>query len=375
MCRQVLNVGIRTEKVNGQNIFGMGYIALQIAKKLVHCDNIAVHAIRGSRKTHSFYKECKGITIPAYPKKLWGSLAPVYVRFYGLDIIHYPDHNVFPLYFKAANKVIVTIHGLMPLQVPKELIYKPANRRMIKYLSNPQKYLDAITTVSDFSKQSIIDEFGVPESMIYVIPNGVDTSVFCPKSSLNDNTVRDNKIESPFLLHVSNLKKVKNFETVFEVFKQLSALYPRLKLVVVGGLPETLLYYQNLIRDSGFSKRVSFLGVVTGNSLATLYREASLLLFPSHYESFGLPVLEAMACGCPVVASNIPSFKEFSTNCALFFPPSDAKSMGIAAQNLIENNEYRHKISVRGVQAAKNYTWDIVAEKYAKLYLKITNRQ
>ena len=375
MKRHIPNIGFRTEKVNGQNVYGMGNIALQIAKNLIHRDDIALYAIRSSIKSHSFYNECKGISIPAYPKHLWDRLAPAYVRLYGLDLMHYPDHNVFPLYCKPARNVIVTIHGLMPFQVPKEMIYKPANKRMIKFLSHPKKYVNAIATVSEFSKKSIIDEFGVPSSMIHVIPNGIDISVFCPNSKLNDHTLRDNGIVPPYILHVSNLKKVKNFETVFEVFKKLTTLYPSLKLVVAGGLPETLFNYQKLIHDSGFSERVKFLGVVIGNSLATLYREASLLLFPSYYESFGLPVLEAMACGCPVIASNIPSFKEFSAECACLFPPTDFEAMAEASHKLLNDPGYRQKLAVRGIKLAGNYTWSVIAEKYAKLYLKIIDKQ
>lgn len=245
---------------------------------------------------------------------------------------------------------IITIHDLNHIDRPengsflKSLYYKLILKRMCK------KAL-GILTVSEFSKRKIVSWSGVDEGKIFVVGNGVSTSLLsgCDKYA----------IDSEYIFCVGNRKRHKNEVGALRAFH--SANIPvQVKIIFTGCPSDEMLC---VISELNIEERVFFVGEVDDETLTRIYRGALFLLFPSFYEGFGLPIVEAFACGTPVITSNITAMPEIAGDAALLVDPYDISSMSSAISNLYYNNELRTVLINRGFSRAKDFTWRAVAEK------------
>ena len=302
-----------------------------------------------------------------------------------LDLVHFPHFNVPFFYF---GKFIVTIHDLILIKYPtvrattlspwlywiKNLAYRmiiwSAVHRAIK-----------IVTVSNFTKQDILKHFSVEADKVEVIYEGV-ANLAKGRDSLFDKNSHDKEallrynISKPFLLYVGNVYPHKNLERLLKVFSKIRAKQPDLHLVLVGKED----YFQeqlkvvakkmSLWRASGDSP-VIFSGYVADDDLEVLFKEATSYVFPSLYEGFGLPPLEAMAKGCAVVSSNRSSMPEVLGEAALYFDPEDETDMETKIIKIISDKSLREKLIAKGYEQAKLYSWWECARAINKIYQKI----
>jgi glycosyltransferase involved in cell wall biosynthesis len=240
---------------------------------------------------------------------------------------------------------------------------------------------DLIFTVSKFSKEEILKHTKCNPDKIKVVYNGVDFSRFNNRySSEISRTVLDKyKINFPYILFVGNVKPHKNLQSALKGFREFienSSKFSKVKFVIVGkreGFITGDLEVIYLLNQSFYSSRVQFTGWVRDEDLPDLYQNAQAFIFPSVYEGFGFPPLEAMAAGCPVISSDFACMPEIYGSAAHYFDPTDPKDIGKKIFEVLCNAELKNRLIEKGLARAQEYTWEkAISEKlvYVENYIQ-----
>jgi len=328
-------------------------------------------------------KVCLKISWYSWQEQL---LMPFYLWREKLDLIHFPHFNV-PLL--TPTKFIVTIHDLILTHFPTRrattlnpFIYylKSLAYRLVIFVAI--KRAKKIITVSEFTKNDLITQFGVKADKIVVTYEGVSNlakgrdSLFVAKLD-NQETLKQYHIANKFLLYVGNAYPHKNLEVLLRVFAKLLLRQPDLRLVLIGKED----YFYNRVHDSAralnlwqrenINSPVVFPGYVSDAQLEILYREARAYIFPSLYEGFGLPPLEAMARSCPVVSSNRASLPEILGSAALYFNPEDESEMLEKIWQILNEGALRESLIAQGLEQVKKYSWWQCANQTLMVYHQV----
>jgi glycosyltransferase involved in cell wall biosynthesis len=223
------------------------------------------------------------------------------------------------------------------------------------------KKADKIITISENTKNDIIKLMGIPHKKIETIYLGVDPA------PLKNNLSHEYTIESPYILFVGMLEPRKNIVGLIRAYAALKNKKSH-KLIIVG--KKGWMYEQIflLVKELHLEKDVLFLGYVPEHALSQLYRGASCFVYPSFYEGFGIPVLEAMAHGCPVITSKNSSMEEIAKEVALLVDPSNEEAIMKAITFILAYKEEREKMIQKGLHHIKKFQWKTMAEKTKKLY-------
>ncbi len=288
-----------------------------------------------------------------------------------LDLVHIPYFNI-PIFYPG--RFIVTIHDLTILHfdtgkattLPLPL-YKFRRFGYYLALAVGLRRAEKIITVSQATKQEIIDHFRIDSGKIVVTHEGVDK-----KFQISNFKFQISKriIKDPYFLYVGNAYPHKNLETLLRAFHQIfqgdplqskGPPYENLRLVLVG---KNDYFYRKLSRED----HVIFFGEASDVQLQNLYKNAIALVFPSLMEGFGLPGLEAMAAGTPVVCSNIPVFREIYGYAAFYFVPLDANDLFGKLTEITSNRSLRKNLIERGLVKIKSYSWKKLAEQTLAAY-------
>ncbi|HHT5678574.1 TPA: glycosyltransferase family 4 protein [Raoultella planticola] len=271
----------------------------------------------------------------------------LYVTFHS-GIYFSPGYNA-PLFF--LKKTILTVHDLNHIDVDhnsnllKKIYYRFVLRRACRRSRK-------IFTVSEFSKKRICEWADIPSSQVDVVGNGVS-------EEFNPNI---KPYEGKYILVVGNRKRHKNELRALKAFS-IANIPKDINLLFTGEQSEEL---ESYISNHNLQDRVFFMGRVDNNKLASLYKGARMLLFPSLYEGFGLPVIEAMACGTPVITSNTTSLPEVSGDAAILVDPLNINEIKAAIESLNFDSELCSKLIKRGLERAKMFSWENTAEKIKK---------
>jgi glycosyltransferase involved in cell wall biosynthesis len=265
------------------------------------------------------------------------------------------DYRVF--YSPGFNPVIYspipfvfTICDLIHLHFPGNLkfakniyynfIIKPAARRA-----------HTIITISEFSKKTIMDWANLPEDKVKVVGCGVSASI--------SNVGNKYQPGYPYLLHVGNTKPHKNVERLLLAFS-MARIDPKFKLILTGTPTPSL---EKIIQNKSLENRVIFCRNLTEQKLAEYYRGANAVVFPSLYEGFGLPVVEAMASGVPALTSNTTSLPEIAGEAALLVDPHEADAITKGIEKITQDSALRNELIEKGLKQARLFSWDNVASK------------
>jgi glycosyltransferase involved in cell wall biosynthesis len=301
----------------------------------------------------------------------WGM--PRLLNKHKLDLVHFPHFNVPLLYFRP---FVITIHDLILLHFPT---VRSTTRShiwyWIKFLVYKLVILSAIhrakriITVSEFTKKDILTNYGVSESKIEVTYEAVDNFFSQPS---NDAENKEKILEKygiirPYILYVGNAYPHKNLDRLASAFKMVLSRNSNLHLVLVG---KEDYFYHRLKKDVAKKqiKNIIFAGFVPDEDLKTVYFDALAFIFPSLYEGFGLPPLEAMANGTAVASSDQKCMKEILGESALYF---NAKNEGLIAEGIekvINDSELRNSLIQKGKEQVKKYSWERMAKKTLEIY-------
>ena len=262
-------------------------------------------------------------------------------------IVFSPGYNV-PLLF--LNRYIFFVHDLNHIDIDSNssLLKRAYYNFLIKRAC--RKAL-LIFTISNFTKNRICDWAGVSVSKVINISAGVSPE-FCL-------TVNPAKFDFKYFLCVSNRKLHKNEFRLVEAFSKIKLRYD-MKLIFTG---HSNIELKNHISRFNLEDSILFVGDVTDNDLASLYKGAESLVFISLYEGFGLPVVEAMRCGTAVIASNIPPIAEISNDSALLVNPFSISDIECAMERMLIDHKFRHELILKGLENSSNFKWENVANK------------
>ncbi len=279
----------------------------------------------------------------------------------GVDVIHYPSHMEDPLRW-TFSKTVLTFHDLVPMVRPETSTQEIVDRfnRCVERLG----YVDELLTVSEFSRSEMVTKLGVDASRITVAHNGVDKIFFLERP--DEKIARKYSGGFPYILFVGTLEPRKNVEVLIEAFGELDE--PELKLLLVGKEGWESERVHSKVRESGLESAVIFPGYVPEEELPFLYQSAEVFVYPSLYEGFGMPVLEAMAAGAPVVTSNTSSLPEVAGDAAILVSPDSVSEIAEAIRGVMGNNQLRRKLTDRGKKRAGGFTWDRCARRTLEAY-------
>ena len=283
----------------------------------------------------------------------------------GCDIFLSPHYNI-PVFPVKAEKRAVIIHDVYHLAFYGRLtgLQKLYAKFMIKSATERS---DAVITVSSFSKSEILKYTDIDESKINVVYCGLDAESFDDNYKGNYGTIKEKyKLPDKFFLFVSNIKPHKNLYNLLAAFKEILEKSERYKLVVVGEYKKLITADKDVFKLIDGSEKLKrntvFTGYISRPELNALYRMAFALVFPSLYEGFGLPPLEAMICGCPVLASSAASVPEACGNAALYFDPYNIHDIKEKLELFMSDPDLRNSLIMKGHENFKKFTWESFSE-------------
>lgn len=317
----------------------------------------------GTAAPHGLRHEPEPLHLPTNPGWALTGLPRAASRA-GVDLIHAPAYTA-PL--TSSIPVVLTIHDVSYERRPEFYPYRRDALRRAFYRRSARA-ASRILTDSEFSAGEIAAAYGIDRTNITVAPLGV-TSTFAPSHppSLPSGATAD-KPSDPFVLHVGDLHERRNLPMVLRAVLQLRSRGTSVSLVTAGvdrGVGPAL---DDLARAAGDADAIRQLGRVDEEQLLTLYRTASALVYPSRYEGFGFPVLEAMATGTPVIASSAGSIPEVLGAAGILLDPDDAGAWAEAIAGVVADGERRESMRVRGLARAATFTWERTAQITLAVY-------
>ncbi|MCX8015404.1 MAG: glycosyltransferase family 4 protein [candidate division WOR-3 bacterium] len=265
------------------------------------------------------------------------------------------------------NQVIV-VHDLSPLIFPQ--IYPRLNKYYRYYLPLILKRCVQVISVSQFTKQEIIHYYNIDEKKITVIHEGYDVDVAI--SNDFENIKKEYNLDNFIICVASELSPRKNLPYLIKAISPLLKKLNHFSLVIVGKIDMRFFpSLQNLISKENLVGKVVFTNYISKEKLYQLYKAASLSIFSSIYEGFGLPILEAMACGTPVVSFKTSSIPEIAGDAAMLVELGDDAGLISAIEKIINDNEYRQKLVEKGIRRVKDFSWQKAAYDIFHLINKI----
>jgi glycosyltransferase involved in cell wall biosynthesis len=281
----------------------------------------------------------------------------------GCDLLHVPDYGPVP---RGAGAAVVTVHDLASFRTP-EAFTGPAGAWKRRTTARSLKRAGAVICVSEFTADELRDLFRVPESKLHVVRNGV--SPFPDPGRDPEDILAEHGVRKPFLLSVGTLEPRKNHERLLEAYSRLRA-EPGIphRLLILGrkgwkwtGVFETL----SRLR---LEDHVTFVHGARDDLLSAAYRAADALVYPSLYEGFGLPPLEAMISGTPAVVSSIPPHREVAGNAARFVDPEDPEDIADGIREVLCSAELRERLVREGFERVRELSWSRTARETLSVY-------
>ncbi|MFL5733693.1 MAG: glycosyltransferase family 4 protein [Chloroflexia bacterium] len=286
-----------------------------------------------------------------------------------LDLLH-SSYNV-PLF--ASCRLVVSVHDISFVHFP-EFFSKRDLRIMLNYIPYSMKRAQQVITLSESAAQDIEQVYGIPRSKITVTPLAA-RAPFTGTASVEEvsRLRRHHGLEDPYILAVGNLQPRKNLLRLFEAFAQLPPSASDVKLAVVGKAQwkESEIYRR--VTELQIEDRVVFTGYMDDEDLALLYQGSLGLVYPSIYEGFGLPILEAMACGAPVICSNTSSMPEVAGDAAILVDPLNVGEIAEAIASVVQSSAVREQLRERGRRQAALFSWENTARQTLEVYERCAN--
>jgi glycosyltransferase involved in cell wall biosynthesis len=300
---------------------------------------------------------------------------PLKLRRLGAELLHTP-HYVRPLFCPVPSVVTIhdCIHLLFPQYLPNRMAFRYARFLMGSAIRNSA----LVFTVSEASRADILRFYPATDpTKVHVVPNAIDAELLEDPGPEETERVRERyQIRGRFVLFAGNVKPHKNLERLIRAFARVRGQEGNedLRLVLLGDDVGRYASLRRTADEAGVRQDVRFFGFVPHQTLAALYRMATLFAFPSLYEGFGLPPLEAMACGTPVVTSRMSSLPEVVGDAALLVDPYSEEEIAQAIARVLDDEDLRHRLVERGLVRAASFSWERSVRQIHAGYLKALGR-
>ena len=356
---------------------GIGWCVWRITEQLVKRDDLDItinyfskgHTEEQRAQVYSFEKENVRIkeirNIKSWVYKMHSLIIPIpYKKLFGKDA----DASLFLNYYVppfASGKRISIVYDMVAKAYPETMDTKT---RLIlgTTLKSSIKRADRIVTISEAAKKEIVKYFKADPEKITVMPMGADEG-YMPKTEGLEEIKDFYGISGDYFLYLGTLEPRKNIETLIKAYRILKDSTENCpKLVIAGKKGWAYDGIFSAVKELGLADDVIFTGYLKRGEIPVMMTGATAFIFPSVYEGFGMPPLEAMACGCPVIASNVSAMPEVIADAGILCDPEKPEEFAKAMEMLMNDGEMRKVLSEKGILRAKNYTWENAAEIFIK---------
>lgn len=292
------------------------------------------------------------------------------------DVLFVPSHS---LPFVLAHKNVVIIHDIGFLKYPQN--YSPKQYlHLVNTTKLDLKKADYIITISQFVKKTLIDTYYADPNKIKVVPLGVDREKFVDNFS---QKIVDEVLEKypptiakhPYFFFIGRLDHRKNIVNIIKAFSDFKFKNKTDHVLLLAGKAGH--GYQEILKESeksSFSSDIVFCDYVSDEDLPVILSQAEIFLFPTLYEGFGLPILEAQACGVPVICSNTTSMPEITGDSALLVNPENFQEIGLAIKKLIDNPTLAVRLREKGLENIKSYNWQTFSRETLKILIELSKK-
>ncbi|MFC1615741.1 glycosyltransferase family 4 protein [Patescibacteria group bacterium] len=361
-----LKIGIDVRTAAGEKD-GKGWYTFLLVENLLKLDNYNEYILYTKAGIPAFaeYKNAQQKIIES-SNLLWHQKVKKNSIKEDVDVFFAPSSYIIPSILPKKIKSIVTVHDLVALLYPKNhskkavLVEKLLLKKVVKKSAK-------ILTVSKNTKADLLNKFDMGEDKIDVIYCSASNSFKELETENLINYQKQNQIPSKFFLAVGTVIPRKNYQKLVQAFALVHKTYPEYHLLIVGkegwGTEKVL----DEVEKNYLDKHVHFLDYVSQSGLINLYNLATAFVFPSLYEGFGIPPLEAMKCGCPVIASNRSSVPEVVGKAAILVDPNDQNGIAQAMKKFITDAMLRESFREKGLKQAQNFSWRKSAEKLLEI--------
>ena len=289
----------------------------------------------------------------------------------GFDLFHFL-YNAPPLWTPCP--FVLTLHDLSYLHVPEMVSWVNRTTSWLQFRLKAAK-ADRIIALSENTRRDIVRWLRIPESRIDVVYHGVEPAFAPAPPECKAALARRLRLDRPFLLYVGTYLPHKNLDTLVRAFSRLAGSWPGpLDLVLAGKPGRNSANIQQLVRHLGLESRVRMPGFVPEEDLPALYSLCSAFVFPSKYEGFGMPLLEAMACGAPVLSSRSSCLPEVGGDGAGYFRTEDEEGLAGLLERTLRDEDFRRDLVRRGRERARQFSWHAAARRTLSTYQRALGR-
>ena len=284
-----------------------------------------------------------------------------------IDLFHGPNYR---LPARGLHGSVVSIYDLSVARLPQLFRKAIGRRRDFAKSKRVAQTADRVITISQNSARDIMDLYGVPKERIAVIYCGIGDEFFPETDQALIKKIRKQYgLENrDYILFVGGSDPRKNVVTILKAYSALSEVHQQTALVLVGSMKKRSKEIFKIIHHNHLERNVIMAGDIPQESLRVLYSQAAVFVFPSLYEGFGMPMLEAMACGAPVIASNTSSIPEVAGDAAVFVEPTDAEALANSIQSVLKDRGTQESIKSKGFARAKLFSWETAARQTMEVY-------
>jgi glycosyltransferase involved in cell wall biosynthesis len=347
---------------------GIGLYASRLLAALAAIDRQNEYVVLQSRNDRSSLANGPRVhrhSLWTPPHNRWEQVTlPLELAPLGLDLLHSPDF-IPPMRWRGRS--VITVMDLAFLRFPHLLTDE--SRRYYGQVSKAVARADAILAISQSTKSDLVDLLDAPAGKITVTYLAADPACQPVTEPGRLDAIRRNYgLPADYVLFVGTLEPRKDLPTLLRAFASLGPQARDICLAIAGRPGWLYQEVYDLVKTLGVGERVRFLGGVPAGDLPALYSGARLFVLPSLYEGFGMPVLEAMACGAPVICANTSSLPEIAGDAALQFPPGDAAALAQAITQLLSDASLHRQLRERGLAQAARFSWEATARLTLAVY-------
>jgi glycosyltransferase involved in cell wall biosynthesis len=375
-----MKIGIDIRTAGGEKA-GKGRFTFNIVRSLLKQDKKSRYFLYADSGIAGFeeFENAQLVVIDAKGLS-WHRAVIKDLKYQEIDTFFAPTSFIIPALLpkKSQTRVILTVHDLIAFLYPTSHEFKAVVLEKF-FMKKALKKANKITTVSENTKKDLVQKFSINEEKIQTIPCAASENFF-PIKRTDENIEKLNRfikktnLPRKYFLAVGTVEERKNIDTLIQALAMINQKHPKHHLLIVGkpGWGHYQESLEDLINKNYLQKYVHFLGYVTNKTLNKLYNLAEAFVFPSYYEGFGMPPLEAMQAGCPVISSHSSSMPEVLKDAALFADPSNPSEFASAMENIINDQNLRTDLVNKGRIQSKNFSWDSSAQNFLNL-LQWTN--